>query len=273
MLTNTESNITLRKTEDLRILGEVEKLLLSRRGYIVKMPSPGTPVIASLSGGMDSVINTAILLEEFELKMFPIFINRGQSNYKYEKRAVVFFEKFFKKRYGNLYNEYLEVSINSPAAEYKAMLRQVKQLQDNPRLRNTVAYPARNPIIALSAAEYAYSLQARGIFPKTIFLSFNADDPPLHSTLTALRELNLLLCHIMGDYNWQLISIPLEREFGNYYGKARYIQWASEHNIPLQYTRSCYSNLSLHCGECIACRHRRAAFNKAKVADPTNYQR
>jgi 7-cyano-7-deazaguanine synthase in queuosine biosynthesis len=125
----------------------------------------------------------------------------------------------------------------------------------------------------LLAAEYAYSMQSKGVFPKTIFTSFMNDDPPRHSTLTAVRMLNLLLCQVMGDYNWQVIAIPLERELGNYYGKEYYVKWAYEHGIPLEKTRSCYKDQSEHCGACYpACQNRREAFKRAEVPDATIYQ-
>jgi hypothetical protein len=121
--------------------------------------------------------------------------------------------------------------------------------------------------------EYGYSLQSDGIFPKTVFVTFLADDPPRHSTLTSIRITNLLMCHITGDYNWQLISIPLERELGNYYGKIPYVKWCNEHDIPLEKTRSCYKDGELHCGICEpACVNRKKAFKESNVKDNTIYQ-
>ena len=121
--------------------------------------------------------------------------------------------------------------------------------------------------------EYAYSLQSKGVFPKTIFSVHTADDPVLHSTLTAVRMTNLLMCQITSDYRWQFISLPIEKNLGNYYGKEIMVKWCDENNIPIEKTRSCYKDDPVHCGKCSpACLNRKAAFKKAGVLDKTIYK-
>lgn len=156
---------------------------------------------------------------------------------------------------------------------YKAELRNTKNMIDNSALRKNVAYPARNSIIALTGMEYAYSLQSEGIFPKTVFSVHTADDPVFHSTLTAVRIANLLMCQITSDYNWQFISLPIEKELGNYYGKEILVKWSGENNIPIEKSRSCYKNEPIHCGICSpACLNRKKAFQEAGVIDKTVYK-
>lgn len=271
--TGTAYKISESENENLPILKSVEDIFLNIRNYIIKMPEPGSPVVACFSGGMDTVANVAILMEEFGLNVYPYFINRGQSNYKWEKEAVDFFNNYYTKRYPKLYNKYVEIQLDTPPKFYKNNLRWTKNLNDDPDIRKKVAYPARNPIIGLTGMEYAYSMQSNGIFPKTIFSVHTADDPPYHSALTAIRLVNLLMCHITNDYNWQFISIPIEKELGNYYGKEVYVSWCGEHDIPLEKSRSCYSNEVSHCGICYpACINRREAFKKAGLKDKTIYK-
>lgn len=271
--TRTSNNIKKNKLEDLKVLDGINSILLFRRGYTFKLPEPGSSVVAGVSGGLDSVINLAVLMEELEFKVYPFFINRGQTNYKWEKESIQFFNNYYKKRYPKLYNDCLEIKLNTPANEYKEFLRETKDLKDNPFLRSTVAYPARNPIIALTGMEYAYSLQSQKKYIKTIFTTHTADDPVLHSSLTVLRTDNLLMCQITDDYNWLFTSIPMEVELQNYYGKSRYVKWGSENGIPLEYTRSCYKDETNHCGVCApACVNRRKAFEEAGVEDFTKYK-
>lgn len=270
--TKTADNIQRNKLEDPKVLEMVNEILLFRRGYIFRLPSPGSSVVAGVSGGLDSIINLGVLMEELGLKVYPFFINRGQTNYKWEKRSIQFFNDFYKKRYPKQYNDCLEIKLNTPANEYKDFLRKTKNLGDNPFLRNTVAYPARNPIIALTGMEYAYSLQSQRIYIKTVFTTHTADDPVLHSSLTVLRTDNLLMCQITGDYNWSFTSIPMEVEVKNYYGKSRYIKWGVENELPLEETRSCYKNHRDHCGVCSpACLNRRKAFEESGFKDLTKY--
>jgi len=271
--TQTREGLDLKRTEDPTVLKKIEEILEMRRGKILKFPEPKTSVVVIHSGGMDSTTNMAILMEEFGLKIYPLFINRGQTNLRWEKESVKFFDNYFLKKYPELYNESFEIKINIPPEEYKDDLRKTKDLQDNLQMRIRVAYPARNPVMILLAAEYAYSMQSKGVFPKTIFTSFMNDDPARHSTLTAIRMVTMLICQIMGDYNWQVISIPLERELGNYYGKDYYVKWAAEHNLPLEKTRSCYKDQQEHCGVCYpACQNRKDAFKRAGIIDKTVYK-
>lgn len=270
--TNSAHNIKQKRTEDMLVLKGIEDIFLKRRAFIVRMPKLGDAVVACASGGMDTITNLAILMEEFKLEVYPFFINRNQSNYKWEKKSVDFFNDFFKKKYPGLYHDYLEIELPSPPKAYKTNLRGIKNSNDNFFLRSSVAYPARNPIIALTGMEYAYSLQNKKIFPKTVFAAHMADDPVFHSALTAIRIDNLLMCQITADYNWQFISLPIEKEFGNYYGKEIFVKWAYEHKIPLEKTRSCYEKEEHHCGVCDpACVNRKAAFEKSGVKDKTVY--
>ncbi len=269
---NKTGELEAKRQEDPTVLGKVDNILKIRRMRIVKMPEAGTSVVVIHSGGMDSTTNIAILMEEFGLKVYPLFINRGQTNLKYERVAVKYFDKYFSERFPELYTKSVEVEINTPPKAYKNDLRATRDLEDNLQSRQRIAFPARNPIMILTAAEYAYSLQVKGVFPKTIFISCMKEDPPRHSTLTAIRMANLLVCQIMGDYLWQVIALPIEREFENFYGKEVYVKWADEHGIPLEKTRSCYRNQEKHCGKCYpACENRKKAFLNAGVEDKTEY--
>jgi len=270
--TNTKG-LEEKRQEDPTVLEKIEDILKMRRFNLIKMPRPGEVVVVIHSGGMDSTINIAILMEEFGLKVYPMFVNRGQTNIKYEKESVKYFEKYFEDKYPALYNKSLEIELNTPPKAYKDALRATKDLEDNLQSRQRIAFPSRNPILVLTAAEYAYSLQSKGIFPKTIFTSFMKEDPPRHSTLTAVRMMNLLICQIMEDYMWQVIALPIEREFNNFYGKDRYLKWAVEHGLPVEKTRSCYKNQEKHCGKCYpACENRKKAFESAEVEDKTDYE-
>lgn len=271
--TNTADNLKSKRTEDPTVLKSLEDIILMRRCKVLKFPESGTPIVVMHSGGMDSTINIAILLKEFKLKVFPVFFNRGQTNLKQEREAVKFFENYFLEKYPLLYNKSVELKVDVPPKEYKDMLRATRDLEDNLQFRQRIAFPARNPVMILLAAEYAYSLQSKGVFPKTIFASFMNDDPPRQSTLTAIRMLDLLICQIMGDYNWQVIAIPLEKELGNYYGKDVYLKWAVEHDLPIEKTRSCYRDTQEHCGQCDpACKNRKEAFVRANIEDKTFYK-
>lgn len=274
MILNNKGKIILEEkvNEDIGLLTTLDNLLKSRKGYVVKMPEKGSSVVACLSGGQDSVANIAILLKEFELNVYPFFVNRGQSNYKYEKQSVEYFNNFFKERFPNLYHDYLEIEVATPAKEYKDLLRATKRAIDDIPLRHNVSYPARGPIVFLTGMEYAYSLQAKGIKVKTLFASNMASDFSYHCSLTWTRLMNVLMCQILNDWEFQFISLPIEREFGNHFDKDVFIKWCDLNDIPLHMARTCVKKFEIECGDCPTCWDRRRGYKEAGVVDKTQYK-
>src|SRR3990167_10498320 len=199
--------------EDATLLKIYDSILMDKRGYVVKVPKKKESAVVCFSGGQDSVANAGILLKEFGLNVYPFFINRGQSNYKYEKEAVDYFNAFYKKKFPGLYHDYLEITVNTPGVEYKDLLRKTKKMMDDIPLRHNISYPARGPIVFLTGTEYGYSLQAQGVDVKTIFASNMSSDFSYHCSQTWVRLMNILFFQILNDCSWQFISLPIETEF------------------------------------------------------------
>lgn len=271
--TNTYGGLTGRRDEDMSLLWSLNQFFMRKREKIVMMPKKGTPVVACLSGGLDSVANIAVLLDRFGLEVFPYFINRNQTNLRWEKKAVERLSEWFKSRYPDQFHMPLEIKIETPGRAYKNLLRATKMMQDDVQYRTDVSYPARNPILFLTGAEYAYSLQSQGYNIKHVFFAQQADDWARHGSLTAIRSLNQYWCHITGDWDWEFISIPIEYEFGNHYGKEGLLRYADHIGVPLEWTVSCCKDQVQQCGQCrMACYDRRMAFKKARIEDKTAYE-
>lgn len=270
---NNQGNISIEKkeNEDLFLLKNFDNLFKTKRGYIIKMPKPGDCVVACLSGGQDSVANIGILLKEFKLNVYPFFINRVQSNYKHEKKSVNYFNKFYKKNFPKLYHNCKEITVNTPGAEYKNLLRKTKEAVAGIPLKRNICYPARGPVVFLTGMEYGYSLQAKGISINTVFASNMSSDPAFHCSQTWIRLMNILFCQILNDWSWQFISIPIETEFGNYYDKDVFLKWSYENNIPIHKARTCVKSFNHECGTCSSCRARKTGYSEAGINDPTRY--
>jgi len=258
--------------EDVNLLKIYNNILKSKRGYVVKMPKRGEGVVACLSGGQDSVANIGILLKEFGLNVYPFFINRGQSNYKYEKKAVDYFNRFYKRKFPKLYHNYKEITVMTPGMEYKDLLRKTKRMVDDIPLRHNISYPARGPIVFLTGMEYGYSLKAKGVEVKTVFASNMSSDFSYHCSQTWVRLMNILFCQILNDWSWQFISLPIETEFGNYFDKDVFIKWAHGNEVPLHKARTCVKSFDIGCGDCPTCWDRRRGYKEAGVKDPTKYR-
>lgn len=258
--------------EDPRLLESLNQILRDKRGYVIKIPQKGESVVACLSGGMDSVINIAMLMKEYGLKVYPFFVNRGQSSYKYEKQSVDYFNSYFKEKFPDLYNDYLEINVPTPGNEYKDLLRNTKRKVDDVPLRHNISYPARNPIIFLTGMEYGYSLMSKGVNIKNVFASYVASDSSYHCGQTNTRLMNILFCQILNSWDWQFISIPTELELGNYFDKDVLIKWGYKNEIPMHKARTCVKKFDIECGDCPACWDRRRGFKEAGIPDLTEYK-
>ncbi len=95
--TNTAERTFKRRVEDNFVLEMAEEILKKKRGYVIKIPEPKDPVVACISGGLDSVCNLEILMGEFDFNVYPYFLNRKQSNYQYEKNQWNFIINITKK--------------------------------------------------------------------------------------------------------------------------------------------------------------------------------
>jgi len=258
--------------EDPELLRLNSNLLKRRRGYVVKMPRKGSSVVTCMSGGMDSVANIFVLLEEYGYNVFPFFIKRGQSAYKQERASIDYYDKLFVKKYPGLYHKTLEIEVNTPGNEYKDMLRATKKAVDDVELRHNISYPSRNSIIFLTGMEYAYSLESQGIKARTIFGAHMSSDSSYHCSLTWTRLTNVTMCQITNEYDWQFIDIPIETEFGNFFDKDVYINYCNDKKFDLTKTRTCVKDHPIQCGDCPTCWDRRRAYKEAGVKDLTKYR-
>lgn len=257
--------ISDRAREKVEYLKFLEEDLKKIRGYVFNMPSKGSSVVVEMSGGADSTITTAMLMEEFGLEVYPFFVNRGQRSFVYEKESIAFFSELYKKKYAKLFHEPKELTIPNPATEIKSDLTE--------KLRHNIGHPMRNSILTEYGVQYAYSLENKGIHARTIFSSVVSSDANYlyHSTLTALRSQMLHIIIDMGDISWQVSALPIEKELGLYFDKPVIIKWADEHDIPVEKTRTCVELTDIQCGVCVMCYNRKRSFIDAGVVDKTEY--
>ena len=234
--------------------------IFKKRGWISRWPEKTTFIY---SGGMDSTITIARLLDEQEVEIFPVFIDRGQSNGKYEKESALFFDNLFSRKYPNLYHRLFQIKINIPPAEIKNNLRSYSK--DH-------GYPLRNTMLQMVGVQYAISLLSDGIAIRSVFCAQVFDDPFPHSTLSSLRVNTINICNDLEEWDWQITSPNIDPELvSKPIGKVEMVKWANEHGLPIEKTRSCYTSNPYSCGKCLICKRRREAFKKAGVIDKTKY--
>jgi len=230
---------------DKKIMSEIENILLRKRNFVSKIPEKA---VFLFSGGFDSTAAIAYIIENWGTEIFPLFINRGQSNIEYEKEAVKHFEKILIERYPDKFNKVKEINVNIPAIEIKKDIP--KKLQD------IIGHPMRNPIMELYGVQYASTLDS----VKTVLIASTPTDNYAHSQLATLRSLTISACMGMDDWNWQ-ITTPLKDPFlGKNISKKGLADWAIKNNFNFDQTRSCIENSKTPCGKCVACKHRKEIY-------------
>lgn len=273
--------------EDVTSLLLIEKILLKKRGFVAKMPPPGTDVIHLVSGGIDSITTWALLMDKYRLRVHPICLKTGQKRHRQELKSIAFFSEFFKKRYASKFVEPFHMTFPTSAPEIRKELHgnlaktihpQVLKNNFDPKtntvpLTRNYLFPAFFPYPAALAALF-FDLR-KNTKIRTIFCSILPTDGLYNSsqTLTSIRAASMSLCAFTNDYRWQIISLCFEKELGLLWDKSELIRWSRLKKIPIDMTYTCLKGDALHCGECITCSFRKLSFAKAGFRDKTKYRK
>lgn len=246
-------------------LKSIENILVSERGYASRAPQ-NEDVVVLMSGGLDSSVMVHKMIDDWNVNVYPLFIQRGAKAEKLEEQAFDYFVDFYKRKFPTKFFEPIKLNYQVPPKEVKYNFPTA--------FAKTIGHPLRNSSMQNLAVMYAVSLQTQGIRAKTIFSGSVAEDntePELG--LLSLRSQTLATCIQMADWQWNITS-PLtdpclvERPLG----KKEAIEYALQKFIPLEKTRSCFSENSQACGTCTACVKRLAAFENATVHDNITYK-
>ncbi len=271
--------------EDQKTIKSTEEFFRSKRGYVSKMPPKGSEVIHLVSGGIDSIVSWAILMEDYGLRVHPVCVNTGQKRHIQEMKSIRYFSRIFKKRYPKLYVDPFHLTFPMSAPEISKSLKgnlsktiDPQVLKDNfDPLTNTITvtrkylFPAFFPYPAALASLF-FELQ-RNLKLRTIFCSILPTDGVYNAsqTMTAIRAASFSLCAFTNDYTWQVMSVCFEKNLGLFFDKSDLIKWADQHDISIEHAYSCLKGAEIHCGECIVCNFRKDSFIQAGIKDKTKY--
>jgi len=273
-----------RKFENLQAIQAIEDFFIKKRGYIFKMPKPQTPVILLLSGGLDSVISWALLMNLYQLKVYPLVRIAEESGLEYKKtrKIIKIFCLIFKKRYPELFQEpfFFKQNLAVPEIE-KEYTQSLKENKANlfELITDKNKFIKEQPDVMSSFISQA--LQYRTLLKiqkkekiDTIFFGLISSDGEAvrAQTFTSLRSMMFHACNTTQDYHLQISSLAIEKELGHFLSAKELIQANKYLNLPLESTWSCQKKDSrYHCGECPNCGNRRYKFSIAKVDDKTIY--
>jgi len=245
---------------------EYESLLLSRRNFVARYPS-NKKVVLIISGGLDSVVMAARLIEEEDITVYPLHIQRGQGNTDAERASLDFFATYYQKRYGDKFRKIAFTKLNVPPSEFRSNL--VPYTKEN-------GHPLRDTVLQLAAVQYAISLKTKEGDIETVFCAVMPEDYFPHSSLESIRATNVAACQNLNNWNWVLSSPNIDPFLSKRpIDKPSEIKWALKHNIPIHKSVSCNDASKdtdlLNCGVCSSCKRRKLSFEAAGIVDKTEY--
>lgn len=212
-------------------------------------------IVVTWSGGPDSTGLIRLLLEKCSCNIYPIFIDRGQTNYQLEKEAVQYYEKFFldDEKFKKRFRKVFEVKIISPPEK-------IREFKDG------TEYVLRNSDIINQGVRLALHNKINTV----LLATFEAENMHGDGSKRYLDAKTLEVREGTGNDQFVICSpFHFQPKFPK--TKAELFQKCKELNFDLSKTRSCYGKAQLHCGTCEGCTNRNIAFKETQ-SDPTQYQ-
>lgn len=242
----------------------LNSIILSHRDVLFDPPI-NKHVVFVMSGGLDSTIGVARIIEDWNCYVHPLFIRRHARATKYEEQAFDSISNNFKKRYKNNFLKGKKIDVEVPPLTFKTGLK-------NRRLQN-IGHAMRNAVLQSVGVQYSAWLNDNNHFKiRTVFAANVGDDFLPHSSIQAYRTQTILVCTDQNDWSWQIASPFTEPTLkGRPLFKVDNIKWANLHNLPLNFTRTCINDCQLSDGTCGECVDRLKAFKKAGFIDPIKY--
>ena len=217
-------------------------------------------IVASLSGGLDSAVLCAMLLEERRRHpVLPVFFRYGAKHGPWEEDAAHRVAEYFSLQLTLVDLRAAFSHMTSPllAADTRPI---PKADYDRASMAHTLV-PGRNLIFASFLAAIAESRQA-----DALALATHAGDHCLYPDCRP--AFNAALAGVIMESSEGKVRLltPLDGM-----DKAAIVAQGIRLGVPFALTRSCYENQPVSCGECGTCRERLAAFAANGITDPLAY--
>ncbi len=215
--------------------------------------------IVLLSGGMDSVLTLAIAKQSFEVA--ALHINYGQITEDKELWAFNKLCDYYEVAQRLIVDIKYLTQIGGSSLTDKTISINDANLS-NQDIPNTYV-PFRNANILAIATSWAEVIGAKGIFIGANQLDSSGYPDTRLNFFEAFEK--------MIDYGTKPeTKIRIYTPIINM-TKKEIVQTATNLNVPLEYTWSCYRNNDIACGTCDSCALRLRGFEEANLTDPIDY--
>jgi 7-cyano-7-deazaguanine synthase in queuosine biosynthesis len=247
-------------------LKNIEELLMSERGFLFEVPY-NENVMTLMSGGLDSSLIPDLVIKEWDVNVYPVFFKRGQKAEEHEETAFDFFVKFYKEKYSSKVADPIKIEVGIPPKEIRSYVSRERLNMLGHRMRNSTMI--NYAIMYAGALNDEYNLDIRTILVGSVADDVNSPE----SGLLTLRTQNYNVCEQTREWDWQITSSYIEPTVRTRpMDKADLILYARDNKIPLEKTRSCFSEYEIADGTCFACVKRLKAFEFLGIKDPIKYK-
>jgi 7-cyano-7-deazaguanine synthase len=225
-------------------------------------------VIILCSGGLDSVVATYSVKDQYEKLKF-LFFDYGQRTEKQE-------EYFCRKIAEKLDGEFVKVElrwlgeISQAAINKNIEIKETTEqnLENNKRLENWWV-PCRNSIFLINALAFAESefLKNKERYDVVIGLKNEGAVHFKDTTQKFLDKIQELSEEATNDGGFKVLAPLIELD------KPEVVKLGEKLGVPFELTYSCYigSEELKHCGKCLNCMLRKKGFYWSGIEDPSSY--
>lgn len=243
----------------------LKALLARNRGYAWEPPR-GEHVILLCSGGMDSTVLVDWVIRHWDCRVILLYFRRHSKNQRWEEEAVDFFHAFYRDRYPAHVVELVKLDVEVPS-------RLNKEYMDRER-QAVFMLPMRNATLWTNAFTQAVYLSGKyDTTIRTVLVGSICEDLTTpESGVLALLAGTVLACVGMGLWFYQLLApyyggYPTRDTAESAMDKVALLQYAREHAIPVERSRSCFGATEDPCNECLACINRNKAYARFQARD------
>lgn len=227
-----------------------------------KVITTNKKAISVLSGGLDSVVATSILNEEYQIN--AIFFDYGQKSFKMEVQSAKNVCKELNIELTIIKLDWLANLGNSALTSFNEIPKMdMDELNSELSIEksNKVWVPGRNMVFTAIANSFAESAGA-----ESIIVGWDLEEANNFpdNSIDFLNAFNNLLK--IGTSNKVKIIAPLMNM-----DKKEIVEIGYEVNAPMNLSFSCYDGKEFHCGVCESCLRRKRAFKDSNIPDETIY--
>lgn len=209
-------------------------------------------VMLMLSGGIDSTV-MAYDLKNKGYDVYGVHINAGQPYYRQDRRSI------------NL----LSIDLGVPI-----QIIDIPGLVDSYKGYLQPEYEEQHQVLCERTRPFVAPLSIAGVFADiagfdSLYIAYLKDEiEEFKSRYADLKQVHTHFENMINEgrkSTFKVVTPFMDKT------KDEIIALGSQLGVPLEVAWSCWNNNAVHCGSCIGCTSRKAAFSVAKVSDTTKY--